>query len=519
MNLTADRSPVAARWWCPPVSGLLLALAFPPLDLLPLALVAPWPLLAFLETEDARRPRRAFTGGFLFGLAFFGAILYWIAGLSGFSAMAVPAYVAAVLVMALNGSLTTLAVAVARQREVSVVVAFPLAWTAVEWLRSFGDLGFTWAIAADAVAGYPLLIQPAELGGAYLVSLWLMGLSAALYRLVRPTPSTRPVRVAVVAAVLAVAAPAYGALRLGQLERDAGDWPTLRAAAIQPNVPQDRKWDPEFIEETLERLVRLTRRADEQDPQLVVWPESAVPVYLRYDPRARALVPDLASEIDAPIFTGTNDADTLSGRSGATAADYRVYNAAYLVRPGAIADGRYAKRRLVPVAERVPFIPGAATAFFERLSSWTGQFAPGRTWPTWTVGGYSFAATICYESVFPNVSRRLVRNGAEMLVNITNDAWFGPTAAPHQHASHLTLRAVESRVPVLRAANTGISGWVDPMGRVRVATSLYTFAVVVADLPIPRVVTPYARWGNWAPLAALMLWAGLCLRGRQKGLG
>ena len=125
MNLTPDRPPVAARWWCPPVSGLLFALAFPPVDLLPLALVAPWPLLAFLETEDARRPRRAFTGGFLFGLAFFGAILYWIAGLSGFSAMAVPAYVAAVLVMALNGGLTALAVAVARQRGVSVVVAVP----------------------------------------------------------------------------------------------------------------------------------------------------------------------------------------------------------------------------------------------------------------------------------------------------------------------------------------------------------------------------------------------------------
>ncbi len=519
MSLTAKRPPVAARWWWPPASGLLLALAFPPLDLLPLALVAPWPLLAFLETEDARRPRRAFTGGFLFGLAFFGAILYWIAGLSGFSAMAIPAYIAAVLVMALNGGLTALAVAAARRREVSVVLAFPLAWTAVEWLRSFGDLGFTWAIAADAVAGYPLLIQPAELGGAYLVSLWLMSVSAALYRLVRPTPETRLVRLAVVAVGLAAAAPAYGAFRLGQLESEASGWPTLRAAAIQPNVPQDRKWDPGFIEETLERLARLTRRANEQNPRLVVWPESAVPVYLRYDPRSRMFVPGLASEIGAPIFTGTNDADTLSGRSGANVADYRVYNAAYLVRPGAIANGRYAKRRLVPVAERVPFIPGAATAYFERLSSWTGQFEPGRTWPTWTVGGHRFAATICYESVFPNVSRRLVRNGAEMLLNITNDAWFGPTAAPHQHASHLSLRAVESRVSVLRAANTGISGWVDPMGRVRVATSLYTFAVVVADLPIPGIETPYTRWGNWAPFGAFILWAGLCVRSRTKGLG
>lgn len=517
MSLKLERPPVAHRWWLPPVAGVALALAYPPLDLLPLAFVAPWPLLMFLESDDAARPRRAFTGGYLFGLAFFGAILYWIAGLTGFSEMAVPAYVAAVLVMALNGGLVAMAVALARRRGVPVVVAFPLAWTAVEWLRSFGDLGFTWAVAGDAVASFPALIQIAELGGVYLVSLWIMATSAALYGLLRPRGRRVSAWRPLFALVIAVLAPLYGAVRLAQLESRESSWPILRAVAVQPNVPQDRKWDEGFVQETLDRLENLTRRAALSNPDLVVWPESAVPVYLRYDYRVRDFVPALAGELATPIFTGTNDADTLAGRSGTVAADYRVFNAAYLVRPDSIAAGRYAKRRLVPVAERVPFVPGVATGFFERLSSWTGQFAPGQTWPTWSVGGHRFGATICYESVFPNVSRELVRRGADVLVNITNDAWFGPTAAPYQHASHLALRAVESRVPVLRSANTGISGWVDPLGRVRVVTPLYTFAIVVADLPVPGEQTPYVRWGNWTPALALLGLLGLAMiRGRDR---
>lgn len=505
------RPPIAAEWWGPPAAGIALALAYPPLNLLPLALVAAWPLLAFLDRPGERPLTRDFAGGYLFGLAHFGALLYWIAGLTGFSMMAVPAYVASVMVMALNGGLAAVAVGFARRRGVSVAVSLPLAWTAVEWLRSFGDLGFTWGLAADALAHYPLLIQPAELGGAYLLSLWLLSLSAALWRLWRPAGRWGRPRLAIVAVLLAAAVPLYGAVRLSQLEGQAAGWPTLRVAAIQPNVPQDRKWDDGFVDETLARLTALTRRADRWDPALVVWPESAVPVYLRYDLRARALVPAVAADIGAPIFTGTNDADTLAGRSGAQAGDYRVYNAAYLVRPEGIAAGRYAKRRLVPVAERVPFLPGVATGFFESLSSWTGQFTPGQGWPVWAVDGVRFGATICYESVFPNVSRQLVRHGADFLVNITNDAWFGPTAAPYQHASHLPLRTVENRVAYVRSANTGISGWVDPLGRWRARTDLYEFAIVVADVPIPGIRTPYTRWGNWAPMLSLLAWALLCL--------
>ena len=235
-------------------------------------------------------------------------------------------------------------------------------------------------------------------------------------------------------------------------------WPTLRAAAIQPNVPQEVKWDPAFVDETYRRLATLTLEAAESEPDLVVWPESAVPGYLRYDTRARGLVTGLSRTIETPIFTGTNDADTLAGASGEEPADYRVFNAAYLVSGDSILPGRYAKRRLVPIAERVPFLPGQLSGFFEKLSDWTGQFAPGEGWTTWTVDGASFGVLICYESIFPGSSRALVRNGADFLLNITNDAWFGRTAAPYQHASHLTLRAVEHRVSFLRAANTGDLG-------------------------------------------------------------
>ncbi|MDX1622446.1 MAG: apolipoprotein N-acyltransferase [Gemmatimonadota bacterium] len=510
----------AGRWWWPPVAGAIFALAYPPLDLLPLALVGLWPFLAFLdhlpEEPLEGAGREAFVGGYLFGLAHFGALLYWIAGLSGFSAMAVPAYVAAVMVMALNGGLVAWACAEGRRRGVPLALSFPLAWIGVEWLRSFGDLGFSWAVAGDAVAGYPLLVQPAELGGAYLVSLWLVGLSAAMYRLARPLADTRRAAVAGMVLLLAAANPLYGFLRMDRLEERAADWPRLRAAAIQPNVPQEMKWEEGFEAEIHRRLASLTQTASRWDPELVVWPESAVPRFLRYDPATRALVPGLAARVDTPIFTGTNDADTLAGRAGRTAADYRVYNAAYLVRPDEIVPNRYAKRRLVPVAERVPFVPDLTTGFFRRLSAWTGQFAMGGEWTTWEVEGIDFGALICYESTFPDVSRELVRAGADFLVNITNDAWFGPTAAPYQHASHLVLRSVEHRVAFLRAANTGISGWVDPLGRYRARTDLYEKAVVVADLPIPGIETPYTRWGDWAPFLAVVAWGTLALAGTVR---
>jgi len=360
------------------------------------------------------------------------------------------------------------------------------------------------------------------------VGLWLAALSAALWRVLR-TPEgawrrlaaiRRDDRVApavVTALVLAIVVPLYGAVRLRQLDGAATGWRTLRGAAIQPNVPQDIKWDEGFERETLERLENLTLRAMERGPELVVWPESAVPGYLRYDPDERFFVTDLATRIGVPIFTGTVDADTVPGAAGDEAEDYRIYNAAYLVDPSqGILPGRYAKRRLVPVAERVPFLPGVATGLFETLTAWTGQFEPGRGWPTWNVNGIRIGALICYESVFPDVSRSLVRSGADVLLNVTNDAWFGPTAAPHQHASHLSLRAVEHRVPFLRSANTGISGWVDPQGRWHEPTRLYTFAVVVADLPVPDIVTLYTRWGDWAPFGAVLGWGLLCLVGIRR---
>lgn len=521
MSPARPRPGIEDHWWWPPLGGLALALAYPPLDLLPLLLVGPWGLLVFLDREveetDGGHWRRAFLGGWLFGMVHYGILLYWIAGLTGFSVMAIPAYlVTAIGMAATNDGVAALGAAVGRRYGIPIVVGLPATWVGIEWLRSFGDIGFPWAVAGDALTAYPLLVQPAELGGGYLLSLWIVGLSAALYRLARPRPGTPRVAVALVAVTLAVAVPVYSTVRIRQLDRAAADWPVLRAAAVQPNVPQDLKWEQAFEAEIHRRLVRLTRRAADGDPSLIVWPESALPSYLRYDPVSRALVPALAQAIGTPIFTGTNDADTLPGRSGRGAGDYVVYNAAYLVRPGEIVPRRYAKRRLVPIAERVPFVPDLATGFFERLSSWTGQFAPGEPWTTWEVEGYGFGVLICYESVFPDVSRGLVRRGADFLLNITNDAWFGRTAAPHQHASHLTLRAVEHRVPFLRAANTGISGWVDPVGRYRARTELYTEGIVTADLRIPDLVTPYTRWGDWIPAAAIWAWGLACLAGALR---
>ncbi|HVP39184.1 MAG TPA: apolipoprotein N-acyltransferase, partial [Candidatus Saccharimonadales bacterium] len=279
----------------------------------------------------------------------------------------------------------------------------------------------------------------------------------------------------------------------------------LRVAIIQPNIQGDIKWDPRYLVQNLGVHLRLTRAAAEERPQLVVWPETAVPSYLRYDDLAYAHVTSLARELRLPILTGFPDARP-DGRGG-----HLDYNSSSVVLPSGELDGLYDKVHLVPFGERMPFqrwLP-----FLGRLDFGQAEWTPGAQARPLDAGVARCGVLICFESIFTSIAREEVRSGADLLVNITNDEWFGRRAAPWQHASMAVLRAVENRTGLVRCANTGVSFLVDPDGTVRRATAVFQAAVVVDSVRLGQGGSFYTRHGDWLAYGLLGLCAALLAAG------
>jgi apolipoprotein N-acyltransferase len=284
---------------------------------------------------------------------------------------------------------------------------------------------------------------------------------------------------------------AYGAWR----ERTTPMRPLGTVALVQPNVGYGEKWE-QPAGQVFADLLRLSHEAlAAGDPDLILWPEAAIPRYFPNPPWERQIA-DLARASRTPMLVGGLDLV----RHSRDPEDYDNWNAAFLFdSTGSRAPyPAYHKRYLVPITERVPFVPPEwfSLRFF-------GGFEPGGPGAVYRVGMGRFGVVICYESAFEDLSRRYRAMGADFLVNITNDSWFGESAAPRQHLAHLTMRAIETRLGVARAANTGISGFVDPLGRVHQATRLGERTVVLGQVLGSPARTLYVRLGDWVGLLSL----------------
>ncbi|HVH10950.1 MAG TPA: apolipoprotein N-acyltransferase, partial [Gemmatimonadales bacterium] len=273
---------------------------------------------------------------------------------------------------------------------------------------------------------------------------------------------------------------------------------------IQPNEAFREKWDPGHLDSVMARLVDMSRALRARTRlDLLLWPEAAVPGWLAEMPGWDAQIAALARTTGTPILTGTLYAESRDV----------YYNAAFFYdstgrwRPYPI----YAKHYLVPVVERVPFVPVRLFRSVPGLGNWSGGFAPGPTLPLYRTSLGRFGVLICYESAFEDLARRYRRAGADFLVNITNDAWYGRTAGPYQHAAHLVMRAIETRTGIARAANDGISEFVDPLGRTYDATDLEVDTAVAGRVRTSAVVPPYVWLGDW--VGALCVLASLGFAG------
>lgn len=534
------------------VSALLLGLAFPPFDLLFPSFVALLPFAVWTARlppgEDGRS--MALRGGFLLGLVYLTLVLYWlVVALIFYTPLAVLAFLLPVLIISGFLALATLGMHQALHRlGLPIWVVLPLFWTAVEWTRAhLGDVSFPWMQLGDSLTGYPWLIGAADVVGSRGMSFWLAlasGLLAEAFLRWRPGWAERWLpggeagmdraardlsvrggngrgRVAVPLALwlLVLSVPVgYSLWRWHTLETE----PAARVAVYQPNIPEDLKLRPEpAIDSTLTALRTLTRRelSAASDVDLALLPEATFPsavvdsipsVGYGGRPDLKRFVGELARELDAPVLYG---AVGILDRPGE---DYVYYNSAFLRAPDGRRLGFYHKRELVPVVERVPFVdPSSFRGWFaDVLGPYFGGAAVGPTPELLPAGGSRFGVIVCYESIFAELARDYRRQGADFLVNVTNDAWYGRespvwsrTTALWQHPAHLVMRAVENRIGIARAANTGISEMVDPLGRVSHRTRLFEPAAFTAPVRTTSGLTLYARWGDvlgWASALAVL---------------
>jgi apolipoprotein N-acyltransferase len=390
----------------------------------------------------------------------------------------------------------------------SPLVVAPAAWAACEWLKSAGALGCPWGNLAYALAREPAWIQAASVVGATGLSVWIATVNTLLAGAI--TARTAAGRgLCVVAAVLAVAAPAgWGVARLRAPLSAEG----ITVALVQPDIGSEEKWDPARQEKSVATLARLTLEAARHDPapDLIVWPETALPFYLRVEPAKLARVLALAREAGAPILAGYPDA-RLTAHGGVT-----THNAAGLLLPSGTIAGQYEKIHLVPFGERIPF--QEVFPFLGRIDLGQAEWTPGTVHKVFPLREAPFSVLVCFESIFPEPSRRFAQEGARFLVNITNDEWFGPTAAPVQHADMAILRCVEQGMGMARCANTGVSMFIDPVGRVSGSTPLFEEAVRVGTVLPGSGPTVYARWGDWLAMLGLGLIAALLALGWYRPL-
>ena len=471
-------------------SGALLALAFPAIDLDFVAWIALAPLLWSIVAVS---PGRAFWLGWLAGSSFSLATLYWVVHpISTYTPIPlVGAVLIVVLMCAVLATATgffAAAVAFTARRGFSPLWFAPCWWVTLEWLRSWLALGFPWDLLGYTQYRNLATVQIAEVTGVYGLSALLVLANALVAAAFRPGEHLgRRLRHAGAFVGLLLVVHVLGSWRHSQLaQREPTEH--LRAAVVQGSIPQELKWDPAYQETTLATYEDLTRRIAGNGVELVVWPETATPFFFQMGGPFSNRVTDLTRATGAWLLFGSPGYER-DGDAGLVST-----NRAYLLSPTGAVAGSYDKVILVPFGEYVPF--QRILFFVGKIAHSAASLRPGSGVSALPFGSQRAGVLICYETIFPLLARRSVAGGATVLVNVTNDAWFGRTSAPYQHLAMAVLRAVENRVPLIRAANTGISAFVLPDGRIEDPTPLFEPTFRLADLAWTTSPTIYTRYGD-----------------------
>jgi apolipoprotein N-acyltransferase len=473
------------------LSGVLLILSFPNFDLEFLAWFALVPLFYLVEGKGLFH---SFTFGFLAGIVSYLGILYWIivaVHTYGNVPLIPSALILLLLVVYLSlfiGAFTFLIRLIQIRSGLQTILFTPLLWVALEYLRSFLLTGFPWAnLGYSQYLNLPF-IQMADITGAYGPSSVIVLVNATLFCVLRHwRKRTFPFKEAVITVVILLGFLIYGYLKIIMVDRQTSQDPALSVGLVQGNIDQSIKWDESFQKETLKIYERLSFKVAEGKPDLIIWPETATPFFFQDATEYQPFVFDIPKKANAPLLFGSPSYKVQKGK-------VNHYNSAYLVSRAGEVVGKYDKIHLVPFGEYVPLQD--LLFFIGSLGEGIGDFKSGKEIFNFSLPQGKFGVLICFEIIFPDLSRRFVKEGANFLVTITNDAWFGRTSAPYQHFSIATFRAVENRVFVARAANTGITGFIDPKGKIVKQGGIFTEETMNGMIRLSSRKTFYTLYGD-----------------------
>lgn len=466
--------------------------------------------MALARPGAAGRPlSRAFRLGLTTGAVYFAGTLYWLVEtMTTFGGLAIPVAVFAAGVLVAYLSLFPAAMAVVTARlvrawgPVAVLMAAP-AWTAAELGRQELLDGFPWALLGYSQMPLLPIAQLASVTGVYGISALLALTSAAAALVVVDQRPRRWVVAGSVAALVVVIA-VWGSVRLRNPVLTTAGAP-VRVAVLQGNIEQSDKWDPALRDVITDRYLAMTRQALAAEATFVLWPESSTPFLFEHDLVRGGAIRRLAREGRMTLLVGSDQVEPVKAVPAADPPDARYYNAAFLVRPDGQVGAVYRKMHLVPFGEYVPF--SRLLFFVGPIVEAVSSFTPGTVPVLLPVGDHLASTAICYEVIYGDLIRRFVNDGSELLTTITNDAWYGRSSAAYQHWQQSMMRSVENGRYLARAANTGISGFVDPYGRVVEASTLFEQRLLIGDLRFLKEPTVYARLGDlvaWLSLALVL---------------
>jgi len=488
---------VARRDGLAALSGLLLVLSFPKFGHGAVAFFALVPLLVALDGSTGWAALRL---GYVTGAVSALGLLYWTAlVVVQYGGLALPVGIMVMVALCLAFALFPALFGWAQGRLLRTfgplgVLAAPALWVATEVLRVHTFFEFPWCLLGYSQYRHLPLIQVASLGGVYAVSFLVASASALLaYIALEGRPGRRRVAAA---GLLVLVGGAWGG-GAWAMARPVPETGRIRVGLVQPGIRQEEKWSQADAWRNVRLHLDLTEQAAAEGARLVVWPESAVPFLYDDNPALADVLRATTRDLDVYLFFGNDD-------RGVEGGEERYYVGAKMLDPGGRVVLRYHKNHLVPFGEYVPlhalFTLGGR--FAAKLVDRVSDFSPGTEAAVAPVDGHLVGGYICYEAIFPGLARRFAAAGAELLLNVTNDAWYGTTSAPHQHLAMAALRAVENRRYMVRAANTGISAVVDPFGRILSPTRLFDRTVLVRDVAFVSERTFYTRHGD--------LFAGSC---------
>ena len=510
------------------ISGLALTLSFPKANLSYLVFFA---MVPWFMSMGSMTSKESFYSGFIAGLFHFLTLIYWIVPtLNVYGELHPVLAVSTLILLCLYLSLYPAIFAfLLKQMDANFWVA-PIAaacvWTGLEYIRTYAFTGFSWGALGYSQYENLLLIQIADFSGVYGVSFLIVLINYLLATLglsLKKGLQKNQVFHIMYTAILFAGAIFYGDQKINTLNSQIEKAKKPILTIVQGNIKQDLKWSEEFKTRTLEKYIHLTheefkKAGSPEKPDLVIWPETALPFYYGYDKNLSNQVDQCVRALKTNFLIGSPAFKTDKNKT-------KFYNRAYMFNRFSIITGTYDKTHLVPFGEYVPF--GDYLTFLGKLTAQAGDFSTGdKTFNPLEFNVHNLKVTrnlkvtsktgvlICFEILFPSIASRFVKNGADILTTITNDAWFGHTSAASQHFSIAVFRAVETRRTIARAANTGISGFIDPKGKILETTALFTDRAVTRQVPALNQISFYTKYGDVFAICSIV---AICMVFMVKG--